>query len=315
MQQTILDKIDLKIIQVLAKDCRVSYRNIGSIVGLTTKSVRARVIKMVSNGVIEKFFVYVNPAVLGYGTECILKMRFNESTENIIDRLNLLGDLFLHVRQIGGTSVFSLVVKAGFEDKIPLLIDSLKPAVMQSMFVSRPFVQKGPKELDFKIIKCLLPNPRIHISEIAKKLLISTKTVSRRLDMMKNDNVVQFSVLVNPASTRGYIQFVIAISVKETLYQYVLESIYRELSGNLLLQAPVTSPDNLIVLIMFSQDIFTVDSILRKVESFDGVKTAELDILTGITLSQDWMIKGIERRLTGIEQIDIKKSPKVISEF
>jgi DNA-binding Lrp family transcriptional regulator len=265
---------------------------------------------MTSSGVIEKFFVYINPAVLGYGTECILKMRYNEITENIIDRLNLLGDLFLHVRQIGGTSVFSLVVKTGAEDKIPLLIDSLKPAVMQSMFVSRPYVQKGPKELDFKIIKCLLPNPRMHISEIASKLSISAKTVSRRLDMMKENNVVQFSVLVNPASTRGYIQFVIVISVKETLYQYVLECIYRELSGNLLLQAPITSPDNLIVLIMFSQDIFTVDSILRKVESFDGVKTAELDILTGITLSQDWMVNEIERRLTKIEQINLKKSAK-----
>ena len=138
---------------------------------------------MVSGSVIEKFFVYINPAVLGYGTECILKMRHNELTENVINRLNLLGDLFLHVRQIGGTSVFSLVVKTGSENKIPLLIDSLKPTVIQSMFVSRPHVQKGPKELDFKIIKCLLPNPRMNISEIARKLSISAKTVSRRLDI------------------------------------------------------------------------------------------------------------------------------------
>ena len=92
MKQPILDKIDLRIIQVLAKDCRVSYRNIGSVVGLSTKSVRARIVKMVSGGVIEKFFVYINPAVLGYGTECILKMRHNEQAENVINRLNLLGD-------------------------------------------------------------------------------------------------------------------------------------------------------------------------------------------------------------------------------
>ena len=109
---------------------------------------------------------------------------------------------------------------------------------------------------------------------------------------------------------KRYIQFVIVISVKETLYQYVLERIYRELSGNLLLQAPVTSPDNLIGLIMFSQDIFTVDSILRKVESFDGVIRAELDILTGITLSQDWMINEIEQRLKKVEQIYLKKPIK-----
>jgi len=62
---------------------------------------------------------------------------------------------------------------------------------------------------------------------------------------------------------------------------------------------------------MFSQDIFTVDSILRKVESFDGVRTAELDILTGITLSQDWMVNEIERRLTKIEQTNTKKSTRI----
>jgi hypothetical protein len=61
---------------------------------------------------------------------------------------------------------------------------------------------------------------------------------------------------------------------------------------------------------MFSQDIFTVDSILRKIESFDGVKTAELDILTGITLSQDWMVNEIERRLTKVDRINLKKTAK-----
>src|SRR6187431_2500250 len=145
MKQPILDKIDLRIIQVLAKDCRISYRNIGSVVGLSTKSVRARIIKMVSGGVIEKFFVYINPAVLGYGTECILKMRHNELAENVINRLNLLGDLFLHVRQIGGTSVFSLVVKTGSENKIPLLIDSLKPLLFRACLLADRMYRKDPR--------------------------------------------------------------------------------------------------------------------------------------------------------------------------
>jgi DNA-binding Lrp family transcriptional regulator len=298
MKQMFLDFVDVKIIQMLAKDCRLSYRNIGSVVGLSTKSIKTRVSRMVSGRVIEKFFVYVNPAVLGYGTECILKMRHNVLKNNVITHLNLLGDLFLHVRQIGGTSIFSLAVKKGFEKKIGLLTDSLKPAVVQSMFITPSVLHKDLKELDFKIIKCLLPDPRIRISEIAGKLSISTKTVSRRLDKMKENHVVQFSILVNPASTRGYIQFAIVISVKEPFYDQVVERIYRELSENLLIQPPVTSPKDVILLIMFSQDIFTIDSILRKIESFDGVMQAELDILTGITLTQEWMVNEIEQRLT-----------------
>jgi DNA-binding Lrp family transcriptional regulator len=297
LKQLFLDTTDLKIIQILAKDCRVSYRYIGSVVDLSTKSVKTRVTKMVSGGVIEKFFVYINPGVLGYGTECILKMRYNESTNNIINHLNLLGDIFLHVNQIGGTSVFILAVKRGDEKKIDILIDSLKPAVVQSMFIGQPRLQEDLRELDFKIIKCLFPDPRIRISEIAGKLSISTKTVSRRLDKMKENHIVQFSVLVNPASTRGYIQFAIAISVNERFYHQVLERIYRELSENLLVQPAITNPNDLIVLIMFSQDIFTVDSIHRRIESFDGVKHAELDILTGITLTQEWMVNEVEQRL------------------
>lgn len=114
---------------------------------------------------------------------------------------------------------------------------------------------------------------------------------------MKENHIVQFSVLVNPASTRGYIQFAIAISVNERFYHQVLERIYRELSENLLVQPAITNPNDLIVLIMFSQDIFTVDSIHRRIESFDGVKHAELDILTGITLAQEWMVNEVEQRL------------------
>ena len=49
---------------------------------------------------------------------------------------------------------------------------------------------------------------------------------------------------------------------------------------------------------MVRQDIFTIDSILRKIESFDRVIQAELDILTGITLTQEWMVNEIEQRLT-----------------
>ncbi|HEY9385938.1 MAG TPA: hypothetical protein VIP70_02780, partial [Nitrososphaeraceae archaeon] len=43
------------------KDCRESFMSIGSAVGMTSKSVKARVDAMISTGVIEKFVVKVNP--------------------------------------------------------------------------------------------------------------------------------------------------------------------------------------------------------------------------------------------------------------
>ena len=49
--------------------------SIGSSVGLTSKSVKARVDAMKSTGVIEKFVVKVNPAALGYGLGYMLIVR------------------------------------------------------------------------------------------------------------------------------------------------------------------------------------------------------------------------------------------------
>ena len=42
-KKLILDKSDLSILPALARDCRTSYSNISSQIGLTAKSVKARV--------------------------------------------------------------------------------------------------------------------------------------------------------------------------------------------------------------------------------------------------------------------------------
>ena len=124
-----LDETDLKIISILSKDCRASFMSIGSAVGMTSKSVKARVDAMISTGVIKKFVVKVNPASLGYAMSCMLIVREHAShTDEIVSRLNLLGDVSLHSKCMGGISTFCLAIKEGQEDKLELLRDSLKPA-------------------------------------------------------------------------------------------------------------------------------------------------------------------------------------------
>jgi DNA-binding Lrp family transcriptional regulator len=53
MPQTMLDKIDLTIINSLSIDCRTPYRNIASTVGITPNAVKERINKMTSNGIIQ----------------------------------------------------------------------------------------------------------------------------------------------------------------------------------------------------------------------------------------------------------------------
>ena len=74
-KKALLDKLDLKIISLLSRDCRISYRNMASIVNLTPNAAKARVSKMISNGIIKNFIVSANHALFGYEIECSITIQ------------------------------------------------------------------------------------------------------------------------------------------------------------------------------------------------------------------------------------------------
>jgi DNA-binding Lrp family transcriptional regulator len=303
IQRQYLDETDLKIISILSRDCRASFMSIGSAVGMTSKSVKARIDTMISTGVIEKFVVKVNPVSLGYGMSCMLIVREHTAhTDDIVSRLNLLGDVSIHSKCIGGISTFCLAIKEGHEDKAELLRGSLKPATVHFMFTSPSSYVSSKHELsetDLQIIKCLLLNPRMDMKDIAKKTSISPRTVNRRLTRLRDNNVLKFFILCNPASTLGYIQFALVINtIDKSFNNQIIESIYAELKDNILCQPPIIDPDNIITMLLFTQDIFTADAILKRVESFTGVDRVELFTLTDTTSYDEWIVREVDKRLT-----------------
>ena len=102
MQHTRLDNIDIQILVLLTKDSRTTYRNIASLVGVSTNAVKERIHKMISNSIIQNFVVIINPVIFGYEKECILIIRHIDKTikeQDILNRINLLGDVFVYAKQ------------------------------------------------------------------------------------------------------------------------------------------------------------------------------------------------------------------------
>src|SRR5689334_1460268 len=133
-RKAMLDKLDLKIISLLSVNCRISYRNISSIVDLTPNAVKIRVNKMISNGIINDFIIRVNPYLFGYEKEYSLTIRKPNrkiKEEDIVNRLSLVGEVLVYAKQLGGSSICILAVKSDAQDKIELINDLLKPAVIE----------------------------------------------------------------------------------------------------------------------------------------------------------------------------------------
>jgi DNA-binding Lrp family transcriptional regulator len=297
----ILDKNDLTILPTLARDCRTSYSSIGSQIGLTSKSVKARVKKMVRSGVIERFVVRVNPAAFGYRTAIVLIRTSNGITkDDIIQRVKEFGDLAYHVHHVGRTSVAALIIKKPLDEKIiQSLNDRLKPATVVSISVTELSVASTDlSETDLRIIKCLLlSGARIEISDIAKEVGISEKTTTRRLSKMKEMRLLDFSLQCSPAAMIGYIQFVIPITVAKSQYHNILERMYSEFQANILYSPSVIQPEDQLTFILFGENVFVVDYVLARVNSFAGVKSADAYILTKLQYYDDWIMKEINNRL------------------
>ena len=299
-KRMILDKNDLTILPTLARDCRTSYGSIGSQIGLTAKSVKARVKKMVGSGVIEKFVVRVNPVAFGYRTAIVLIRTSSGITkDDVIQRVKEFGDLAYHVHHMGRTSVAALIIKKPLDEKITQsLNDRLKPATVVRISVAELSASTDLSETDLRIIKCLLlSGARIEISDIAKEVGISEKTTTRRLNRMKESRLLDFSIQCSPAAMVGYIQFVIPIIVAKSHYHNVLERMYSEFQANILYSPSVIQPEDQLTFVLFGENVFVVDYVLARVNSFAGVKSADAYILTKWQYYDDWIMKEINKRL------------------
>jgi Lrp/AsnC family transcriptional regulator, leucine-responsive regulatory protein len=160
-----IDTIDLKIIRCLSRDCRASYRDISSIVGITPNAIKERINTMVCNDIIQSFIVNANPALFGYEKECFLTVKhfYKKATttiseDDIIKRLNLLGDVRVYAKLLQGSAIFAISLRPGAEDKIALIGDLLKQSALdvEYAFMNYRPISVKVHSSDFKIIKSLL---------------------------------------------------------------------------------------------------------------------------------------------------------------
>ena len=257
---------------------------------------------MVDSGVIEKFVVRVNPVAFGYRTAFVLfRTNGGITKDDIIKRVKEFGDLVYHVHHMGSTSMAALIIKKPLEDNtIQSLNDRLKPATVERISVAELSVAGSTdlSETDLRIIKCLLlSGARIEISDIAKEVGISEKTTTRRLNRMKESCLLDFSLQCSPAAMIGYIQFVIPIIVAKSQYHNVLERMYSEFQTNILYSPSIIQPENQLTFVLFGENVFVVDHVLARVNSFEGVKSADAYILTKWQYYDDWIMKEINKRL------------------
>ena len=280
----------MKILNMLLDNCRESDRQIGKIIGISGGAVKSRIQKMIDNKVIQKFTLKIEPPILGYNLFYVVVT--GENKDDILKQVKLIGDPFLVVPCVGGITVCGIVVKENVEQKIELTKNLMRDVRVLSIFnAENPGISSDLTRTDLEIIEKLLQNPRAKIDEIARTTNFSTKTITRSIEKLQNDDAILFSLLYDPEKLSGYVPYAILVWV-ENDFKKTLKTLEKKFS-NSFLQKPFIAK-NQIVLFMYSDNIFKLDELTQNVRDVDGVKFADLFIPKEINLPTKWISDSIK---------------------
>ena len=293
-----MDNFDIQILSRLLNNCRESDRQIGLELGMSGGAVNSRIRKMQKLEIIEKFFVKVEPPVLGYGI--LYFVVSGENMKEVLEQVSLVGEPNFVVPCVGGITVCSIIVKENLEQKIELAKKLMKDFKVLSIFeAENPGFKRNLTKTDLQILDELIKDPRQKIETVAKNTKMSTKTITRCIEKLQKNEGIQFTTLYDPKKIKKYIPYAIITWVEGDLKE-TLEKMNKEFS-NTYLQIPFIAK-NQIVLFMYSNNIYKIDELTQKVRNLKNVKSADLFIPKKISFYDEWVKTAI---------IDFKKSSKL----
>jgi DNA-binding Lrp family transcriptional regulator len=193
-----MDELDLKIAHELVINSRITYRKLANKFGISINAVYKRVQKMIEGKVITAFTTKPNIAAVNG----LLVDIFGTSKGNNMKKISF--ELGKHentyvVALAGGNYLYVFGYLRNISELQDYLVFINQVGMLESDTVGFPIVPNEKvsgifSSLDYKIMNCLSRNSRKSVSEIAKEIGKSPKTVSYHLKRMIDNHLIHFSI-------------------------------------------------------------------------------------------------------------------------
>lgn len=211
-----IDAIDKALIAELRADGRQSLAKLGEVVGLTGDSVRDRLTKLTTDGVI-KVTCSVDPRVLGFRSITLIGIKLRGRALDIAESLAEVSEFDF----VGCTAgEYDILVEAVCRDELHLLsvvdehirsrsdvsaiscynylaVLKFEPGGLSTSLSDSELDTVPLDEVDLKIITALQADGRASFQEIAEQIGVPYQTTRRRAKTLLEGNVVRPETLVN----------------------------------------------------------------------------------------------------------------------
>ena len=128
-----LDTLDQKIVQLLIKNARISYSDIGQEVGISRVAVKARIQALEQRGIIEEYTTIVNPQKISGAVSCYFEIETLPDTLAEVTEILKKNGIITQIYRVTGKSRLHVHAVATsseeMEDLIREVIDPLPGVV------------------------------------------------------------------------------------------------------------------------------------------------------------------------------------------
>ncbi len=296
------DDLDVKIIKELGGsnpsqwNVRESYSNIAERLGIDEETVRRRLKRAERLGSLPGWKVMVSPRVLDCrAVNVSLRVKDERKKPGIISELGDL-DGVIKILNFRGDELL-LTLYYGNDDSLKNKLDLIasisdcpNPIVWELVF---PEPQINITLPDWKIIESMLEDARKSLNGVSKSVVLSIRTVERRLNKLTEGYAVYLQGTPNFNKFAGlscvFIVFCPDEKEKRTVDNTILSRARRIELAN-------TSSRQYSIFVSLFDNLAEPDDFVGWINGLDGVKSVSMGIMKDLIVIQKWMRDEIIKR-------------------
>ena len=307
-----MDEIDFTICMLLMANSRTPYKEFAELFHISVNSIHKRMRSLVDLKIIQGFkarlgfsnFPNVSNIVM-FGNPNVKNkkefMRVLGENEEIYNVTRASGNLFYIYAYIRNTSDLDYLVshirKTGEISELTVGIDRNTPSLSLKD-------TKKLSDTDFFIIDSLKNNSRKKISDISNELDISTKTVSRRLNNLINNFLIQFQIDWNPDNSDQVISNII-LKLKSDLIiddNELIKNLSKQYGSKILFTWSFSNLPNIKIVSVWTKTMKELQNIETSFISDIRYESVEVTVLIEGKMYSTWIDKQLELQIKDIKQ-------------
>ena len=206
------DDLDIRIIKALASpssfqwDARISYAHVAAELDVDEETVRNRVRRMNDVRFLRGWQLVLNPALLGREAAIVeLRIDDSESKPEVISRLRLLEGVTLIDDLYGRELAVSTMYESpsSLERQVRLFASLCGVPTPISWKLGFPHCTVTPTLTEWRIMQTLRKDGRGRLSDVARTLRLSTRTVKRRMVNLVDGNAFYLDPVLDLGNVGG----------------------------------------------------------------------------------------------------------------